>query len=587
MNNIIGPEWLDKLKQKCDIVSVIGSYIPLTKKGKNYWACCPFHSEKTPSFAVNEWDQYYHCFSCSESGDVISFVSKYEGVDFMTAVKILAAKANMEIPTEAFDENVVKEKKEKDTILKILDETKKYYVANLYKKTSTVPQSYIKKRKITYELLKKFEIGYSENWTGLIEHLKKLGFKIQDMLKAGVIAEKNGRYYDVMAERLMFPIKNSYGETIAFSGRALNTDAYAKYKNTTNTLVFDKSKAIYGINFIKENRNQINYCIIVEGQIDVITMHKFGFTTAIACQGTALTEKHIKEITRFTDNIILCLDGDNAGVKATIKAGELFRSLGYNVKAIYLKNNMDPDEFFKNYTKEDMQELIDNAVSFIEYYIDRLYGKYDLKNLSEKTEFIKKCLSIINSIKFSSEKEIYLKKVSNLTNIPMAILKRDLDNTVVIEPKGEIVENEKPNDVDFERIKLILSCMFNKKEFAKPVSYLDNYLDTISLKTFYEKVVKSYKENEPFTKSSVCSNFDLENDKQIAEIINLDLDKIENLEKYYNECLFSIYSKELLKSQKILKQEFNVANTIERRSEIAKQLSIITKKLAKKTLEED
>ena len=588
-NNGISPEWLDELKKKNDIVSVINSYIPLTKKGKNYWACCPFHSEKTPSFAVNEWDQFFHCFSCGESGDVISFVSKYENVDFMTAVQILAEKAKMEIPTYVYDEHLAKEKKHKDRILSLLNETKNFYVENLYKKTSTLPQEYIKKRKITYELLKKFEIGYSEDWTSLIHHLQTKGYSSQEMIDAGVAATKNNHLYDVMAERLMFPIKNSFGDTIAFSGRTLSSDAYAKYKNTTNTLVFDKSKAIFGINLLKESRGNIPYILLVEGQIDVLTMHKNGFTTAVACQGTAFTEKHVKELTRFTDNIIICLDGDSAGKNATIKAGNLFRQMGYNVKAILLPDGLDPDDYFKTHTKEEMQSLIDNAKAFMEYYIERVLEQYNLNNLSQKTEFIKKCLTILKTIPLVSEREIYLKKISELTLVPLASLKRDLENVKqeVKQPTiKQTVEEIAPDSVNLKRIELILACMLEQKSFAKPIKNFENYLNNLSLKLLYEKIVESYKTNTKLTKSQVCNYFDIEKDKVINAIVSLDLGKIENLEKYYNECVWSFYSTNLLQKQELLKQAFNETNDLVKRTEIAKELNEIVKKLAKKTVEE-
>ncbi|MDD4275860.1 MAG: DNA primase, partial [Clostridia bacterium] len=317
-------EWIAKLKSNNDIVSVISKYVPLNKRGKQFWGNCPFHHEKTPSFAVSDYDQFYHCFGCGVGGDVIKFVEEIEAVDFMDAVKILAKNANMQLPEFKGDPELAKLKKQKEEIYVACKATADYYQLNLHTEKGINVLNYLKKRSITDESIEKFKLGVSLGWNELPNYLTNKGFSLKVLKDAGIIAvNEQGNYYDALANRLIFPIVNSYGDVTGFTGRTLEANPkFAKYKNTSQTLIFDKSKTLYGINLVKlaGQKKHINEIIVVEGQMDVIGLHQAGFDTTVAASGTAFTVFHAKEIKRFTNSVIVCFDGDSAGQKATLRS---------------------------------------------------------------------------------------------------------------------------------------------------------------------------------------------------------------------------------------------------------------------------
>jgi len=467
-------DFLDKLKEKCDIISVVSKYLTVTKKGKTYWACCPFHFEKTPSFAINEVEQYYHCFGCGESGDVIKFVQKYESVDFMTAVKTLAQSVGMEVPEFQGSDEVAKMAKLKEKLYFATNLAMKHYEENLKLPEANVAKKYIEKRQIDSVNAKKFHIGFSNGWTSLVDFLRKNNISLDIAKQAGLIEEKNGRYYDVMANRLMFPIINTYGDCIGFTARALEQDTkFAKYRNSTQTAIFDKSRVVYNINNVREIKKEANldYIIIVEGTMDVIAMVKAGFENTVACMGTAITPFHAKELKRFSNKIILCLDGDDAGQNAMFKAIDVLLDGDLDVRVVSLKEGLDPDEYIKKYGIESLRnEIENNSLVALDYKILRLSKRFNLNNNYEKGKFIKEAYAIINNLSGDAEKELYLKLVSKLTNVSIDVLRRDLNKTEPVNnPKFE-EDIQKTNEVREEgiqkAIKFILASILHKKEYT-------------------------------------------------------------------------------------------------------------------------
>ena len=325
MNKGFSQDFIEKLKQNNDIVSTASKYINLTRKGKTWWACCPFHFEKTPSFAINEIEQYYHCFGCGASGDVISFVSKYESLDFYDACKKLAEYANMELPAYQNDENLIKIKKKRDRIFSLLVDAAKFYYNNLKKPEATPALEYLASRKLDMSIIKEYGIGYSTGWNEVVGYLRGLGYTDEELLDSGVCDKHDGKLIDAYAKRIIFPIFNLMGNVVGFSGRVIGKADFAKYKNTAQTLVFDKSSLIYGINQIKKAKKigNLSEIVIVEGQMDVISLFKSGVSNAVACMGTALTANHAKNLKKFADKVILCFDGDSAGKKATLRSIEI------------------------------------------------------------------------------------------------------------------------------------------------------------------------------------------------------------------------------------------------------------------------
>ena len=337
----LDPEFLQQLKSKIDLVELIGNYVPLERKGGNWWGRCPFHHEKTPSCAVNAEDQFYHCFGCGVSGDAISFVREIESVDFIDAVKILAERAKMPLPEMNFDtEKTAEQKRKRDSVLKILRTAAHFYLDNLNSGHADAHVQYILDRKIASPVVRKFGLGASLDYKSLPQFLLDKGFRREDILESGAVAEseKSGRLIDAQAGRLIFPIINAFGDVVAFGGRVLEKTDFAKYKNTRETIVFNKSKTLYNINRIKKLKQDsgLKDIIIVEGYMDTISLFQAGFTNVAASMGTALTKDQARLVKRYADKAYISYDGDFAGQKGAIRGLEILRDEQVAVRVVPL-----------------------------------------------------------------------------------------------------------------------------------------------------------------------------------------------------------------------------------------------------------
>ena len=573
--------FLEKLKYNNDLVSVISSYIPLKESGNTFWGCCPFHHEKTPSFAINNLEQYYHCFGCGNSGDVIEFIKQMESVDFMGAVKILAERANMELPEKLFDENLVKKKKEKEEVLYALKLAKEHYKSNLPKSEKAL--AYIKKRGLSNEIVEKFELGYSKDYTTLVDFLKNNKISTQVALNAGLVNEKNGRTYDAMFERLTFPIKNSFGEVIGFSSRILEDNPnLAKYKNSPQTVVFDKSKIVFGIQFLKELKNagKLNEIIVVEGQMDVIGMHNAGFTNAVATMGTAFTPMHAKELKRFCNKIVLCFDGDSAGQKATLKAIEVLNKEDFDVYCVTLPDNLDPDEYVKKFGVESMQQQIESAKDSYEYRINNFSLVYNLSDKLEISKFIKASLNVVREIKLNSERELYLKIIREKCGVSLDILKQDLINLEMPVKENKKREKFKPTlltDNVYKSQLFILASLLHKKPYAYFVE-MTNF-NEFAFQNVYEYLKKCHENNkEPIVGAVFDGEID-SGDEQLSKIVNYNFQDNEVSKKYFEDCVRILKLDELAKQQSFYTNKMLEAKLVEERKEYAILLQKIAKEI--------
>ncbi|MDD2445335.1 MAG: DNA primase [Clostridia bacterium] len=589
-----GHEFIEKLKNANDIVSVISKHIRLDKKGKNFWACCPFHNENAPSFCVNEYEQIYHCFGCGESGDVITFLRKYENLDFMDAVKVLADSAGMKLPKLKDDDQYLKTKKMKDRSLNILNLAKEFYKANLYKKEAKLAQDYIKNRSLSKNELDNFELGASLNYYDIVNKLKEKGFSDKELKESGVCEiGKNGKAYDFLSERLIFPIINAQNDCIGFSGRDLKNSGTMKYKNTSATLLFDKSKVVYGINLIKKHKQEsqklaLNYIILVEGQFDVISMHKSGFKNTVACLGTAITKDHIRDLKRFTNAIVLCLDGDEAGQKATIRAIENLNSSDLTIKVVRLPDNLDPDDFIKKYGAKELQKLIDEAISPIQFRILFAKRKFSLNKADEKAKFIKDALKIIAELESQAEQEIYLKELKDITGISIDILRRDLraEKKPLNFKEEKSVEEVPELDAKTRACQYIMASKLHHKDFARLPQNFISHINNPDYKKLLELIKAKEDKNEKFFMSSIFDEFDVENNKNIKALINFNFEIIENPQQYFNQCLWLIIENYLKFKKSLLSKQYSNERDAEKKTDILKEISIIDNKLKNKNLEE-
>ena len=509
MAKLFSPEWLDELKSRCDIVDIIGRYVPLKKNGRELAGCCPFHHEKTASFFVYPESQSYHCFGCKESGDVIKFISKYENLGFVDSVGRLANIANMPLPElKDVDQNqIAQKKKERDTILSALRDAGLYYHKNLYSNhpQAEVAVKYIHKRQILPEFVRRFGLGCSLDYESAIKYLRGKGYSDDILRKAGLLSEANGRIFDAFGKRLTFPIIDKDGAVIGFSARLLEDKELAKYKNTSASYIFNKSEVIFGINLIKKERDEVRHnnkdfsglsnIIIVEGQIDVISMHQFGFCNTVACLGTAITPMHARKLKQFSENIILLLDGDGAGKKATLRSIDVLRRGSLNVKVASLPEGKDPDEFLHTYGAEKMRNILDNAIDGIEYKIKAVAENFDLSDRMQKAKFVREALVVIKSLEDMAEQDIYLELVKQYSGTPLDILRADLakipetelpfwerEASAIEEPR-KVVDTMKLDGYDKADTYIVASFLYNKDycqtfyDSVKDLFFLDEGLE--------------------------------------------------------------------------------------------------------------
>ena len=592
MSKGFSQEWLDKLKSNNDIITTASKYINLTKKGKTWWACCPFHFEKTASFAINEYEQYYHCFGCGASGDVIKFVEKFEALDFYDACKKLAEYAGMELPEYQLDENLVKTKKKRERIYQVLVDTAKFYYSNLKGNNARPALEYLAKRKLDTATIKEFGIGYSTGWNELVTYLKGLGYSEEEMLDAGVVEKKDGgKLYDCFGKRLCFPIFNIYGNVVGFSARVLEKTDFAKYKNTAQTLVFDKSRCIYGITQLKKLKTaeKINEVVIVEGQMDVISLYKSGVKNAVACMGTALTINHAKDLKRFADKIVLCFDGDNAGKKATLRSIDILVNAGLNVYVVTIPNGHDPDEFVNMFGKSEWDKLIASALYWVEFLIKDLAKTYNLEKVDEKNKFINDALSIIKKLQTQSEQELYLKMVQELTNVVMSVLKGDLNN---LDDKVEIkdnletkekLDNFKKENAYVKAVKFVVSALLFKKNYAA----LNDDIRQGIMNPDYVKIYDYVKDETTAGRTPIVSKIfdmfdDIENNFDIKDIVDYVFLPSEDNENYYKDCVDVILKTGLVSiKEKLLSDLSKVTDADERKAIIQKIQEIMLKEKKK------
>ncbi|MBQ9113567.1 MAG: DNA primase [Clostridia bacterium] len=475
--------FLKELKERNDIVEVIRSYVAVDRKGGNYWACCPFHHEKTPSFAVNEAEQFYHCFGCQESGDVIKFVQEIESTDFMGAVRILADRAKMQVPESNFDtEESIRKKKKRDNMAKILLDSARFYLRNLYSgdERADAHLEYIAKRGLSPTTVKKFGLGASLDFNSLPEYLAGKGYFKEDLIDSGVLAvsEKNNRMYDSLGGRLIFPIINAFDEVIGFGGRALEKTKFAKYKNTKETLLFDKSKTLYNVNLLKKLKREqpIQEVIIVEGYMDTISLYQAGFKNVVASMGTSLTKEQARLIKRYTDNVLISYDGDFAGQKADLRGLEILDDAGLHLRVVPMPDGLDPDDVAKQ-GADAYQKCLDAAMPLIDYRLHSLERNYDLSKTEGKRRFIAAALKIVKTAESESVKEELLKKLRDKTNVSYSALERDLQNAKSETdereeepPKEKLAEAAAGTDKQQKAKRFILAAKLFSAPYAKELS---------------------------------------------------------------------------------------------------------------------
>ena len=413
--NYISNEVINEIRNKTDIVEVVSRYINLTKTGKNYIGVCPFHDDHSPSMSVSPEKQIFTCFACGASGNVFTFVSDYEKISFIEAVRLLGERLGITVSG-----STINTKNIRDDYLDIYNLANKFYQNSLFTSLGKNAIEYLEGRKIDKDTIKKFGIGLSIQKVSLTDYLTKNEYSIDKLIEVGLT---NDNEHDIFVNRIMFPIYDLSGNPIAFSGRIYNTKDNSKYINTKETDKFKKGKILYNYHIAKEHLKKNDKVIIMEGQMDVIRASTIGINNCIATMGTALTKDHRSIIRNMTDNVILCFDGDSAGEKATISAIELLEDTDINIKIVRLPDKMDPDEYILKYGKDSFISQIDNAINLIDYKMELLKKDKDFGNFKDISSYINSVLKELIIEKDDIVIELNLKKLSDSFNVDYSNIK--------------------------------------------------------------------------------------------------------------------------------------------------------------------
>ncbi len=431
----INDNFLRELQERTDIEQLVGSYVDLKRRGKTFVGLCPFHNEKTPSFTVYPDSNSFYCFGCGAGGDAITFIRRIENLDYVEAVKFVAQSAGLKMPEDGFDDTL---SKKRNRILSANREAARFFHKCLYSEKGEQGLSYFTKRMLSKETITHFGLGFApDSWDALRSHLKSMGYSDLELYEANLVkrSEKNGsvHYYDNFRNRVMFPIIDLRGNVVGFSGRVLD-DSKPKYVNTADTLVYKKGNGIFAMNFAK-NANEGKF-IIVEGQMDVITLHQAGFTNAIACLGTAFTQEQANLISRYADEVYVCYDSDQAGQTATRKAVSILGSTGLRIKIVKLTGGKDADEIIKIRGRDYFRMLLEGAANRIEYDILNERTKYDLSTDDGRVNFLNAAADILASVG-EIERDIYASRLANETGVSKeAILAKAQQRSAVVRRKA-------------------------------------------------------------------------------------------------------------------------------------------------------
>ncbi len=494
---------------------------------------CPFHNEKTPSFSVSPDVQAYYCFGCGASGSVYSFVMQMENISFFDAVNFLANRINYRLPElSGNDENA----ELKETLYKLNITAAKYFYGKLQEKEGKIASEYLDKRGVLPNIRIRFGLGYGgAAWDGLYKHLTDEGYSQGEILNSGLVLQnKNGGFYDRFHNRLIFPILDAFGKVVGFGGRLLEDSNAAKYINSPDTVVFNKSRNLYGINFARKSREKT--LILVEGYMDTIAMHQVGFIQAVAGLGTAFNREHVTVLKRYANSVILLFDSDTAGVNASLKAINVCEEGGLNCKVLNLSGAKDPDEYIQKFGKEAFFRQLSNAQSHVAFQVNQIKTKFDLKNADELVLFTKEVSKVISKLENNVEREAYAQEIARITEISRTAVLDEV-NRLVEKPAANMVKKEKRNfnitpgeEGLLKAKKIILSICAGSVEVCGTIKNhllpeeIDDNLYQKMLEIIYEKRKKT-------DLAEMCDYFEtVEEHKKVSEVFNTDISVYKDLD---------------------------------------------------------
>ena len=506
----------NEIREKIDIVDLIGEYVPLVQKGRNYFGVCPFHNDTNPSMSVSREKQIYKCFSCGASGNIFTFVRDYEHVDMRDALEILANKAGVTLSNN----NIARKTTKYDKFYEIYDLANKFYQNNINTKEGINAKKYLKNRNINEDIIKEFEIGLSlDSMDSLTKLLTKKGYDDLTLDKLGLSSNN----HDLFINRIMVPIQDMNGRVVAFSGRVYNKKSDHKYVNTKETEIFKKGTILYNYHRAKEEARRSKYVIIMEGYMDVFRASSVGFKNVVAIMGTALTLEQTNLVKKLSNNVYLCLDGDNPGQKAMLSVGAELEKAGVNVKIILLTNDEDPDTYILKYGKEKFSNLIDGAISFSDFKLRSLKKGVNFNSDLELSHYIDSVIKETSLIDDEIRREIILKKLALEVNLSYNTLEKRLN---------EYLEKKQPKSVVIENVKHTNKLsQYDKAVYGMIYATL---IDKKYLKRFEDESLYFVNQKARYLLMEIEYYYKKFGNIQIADFYTYLIDKEELLELYNN-----------------------------------------------------
>ena len=535
----IPAEVIEEIKFRNSIESVVSSYITLKRAGSNLNGCCPFHSEKTPSFTVFPSTQSFYCFGCGAGGDAITFVMRMDNLDYLSAIRVLAERAGVRLPEAQFN-NDNKKEVSRTRVLEMNKAALEFFKASLYdEKLGKEARQYLfEKRKLSGAIINHFQLGYAPNSFGALhDHLHRLGYTDEEMIVGFLCGKsaKTGKPFDYFRNRVIFPIIDVTGNVVAFGGRVLD-DSTPKYLNTSDTPAFKKSKNLFALNFAKNNCEKM--LILCEGYMDVIALHSAGFENAVATLGTAITSEQARIFSRYTKNVVISYDSDEAGQRAADKAFNLLQEVGVDVKILKVNGAKDPDEYIKKNGAESFSLLLNASKTRFEFECDKVLSKYDIKNMNDKIKASAELCAAIASYPSQIEREIYSRSLSKLLDLPVASVVNDV-NTLIKRTAANNKKNEKAelfrkasgigdrvnpeasaNIRAAKTEEAILGLMLLKQEHLKTCveRVLPEMFVTAFNRRVFDSLVKSYNEYGKFDIGFIEGDFTLDEISRITRM---------------------------------------------------------------------
>lgn len=526
------PSFIDELTARNPIEDVVGLYVALTRRGSNLFGLCPFHSEKTASFSVAPDKGIYYCFGCHKGGSVINFIMEVESLDYPDAIRFLAKRVGMEVPE---DTEYRSAHKHQERLRSLCKDAARYFHEQLQSPVGAPGRDYIVKRGLSRSTVTKFGIGFApDGWSNLLDTMVKKGYTKEELLDAGlVLKSQKGSLYDRFRNRLMFPIIDIRGNVIGFGGRVMD-DSKPKYLNSPETSIFNKRKNLFALNVAKKSTQ--GRIILTEGYLDAIALHQYGFDCAVASLGTALTEEHAQLLAKYTKQVVLTYDGDEAGQNATRRAIPILERAGLQIKILRMQGAKDPDEYLKKFGADKFRVLLDRSENQAEYRLLSLQNKYNLQNDEDKVAFLKEAASLICTFSNAVEREVYGNRAADAAGITAASMKveieraykrrraderrkqekADLDLFGQIQPKEKGIRYDNPACAAAEE--LLLAQLIKEPNLIPSVSLLPQQFSSALLGKAYGKVRQLYEDGRNVQLGALSGDFSAEEMNHLTAI---------------------------------------------------------------------